>query len=94
MAKLRKQNGCIETTRTVYKAVKKYDHAQFNQFCTELYMEGYTDGEAAVRGVDAEEVIEAIKTIPGIGNKRIQAIRAALDGVFNDADTKTNRSEG
>ena len=25
------------TTRTVYKAVKKYDHQQFDEFCTRVH---------------------------------------------------------
>ena len=38
------------TTRTVYKAVKKYDHQQFDEFCTRVYMNGYEDGKRAVPG--------------------------------------------
>ena len=29
------------TTREVYKTVKKYDHQQFNEFCTRIYINGF-----------------------------------------------------
>lgn len=55
------------TTRTVYKAVKKYDHQQFDEFCTRVYMNGYEDGKKAVPGMDIEEMLKTVSNVKGVG---------------------------
>lgn len=37
MGKRNQGNTKYSVTRTVYKAVKKYDHQQFESFCTSVY---------------------------------------------------------
>ncbi len=37
--------GGYTTTREVYKTVKKYDHQQFDAFCTRVYTNGFNDGK-------------------------------------------------
>ena len=37
--------GGYTTTREVYKTVKKYDHQQFDEFCTRVYTNGFNDGK-------------------------------------------------
>ena len=37
--------GGYTTTREVYKTVKKYDHQQFDAFCTRIYTNGFNDGK-------------------------------------------------
>ena len=70
------------TTRAQYKDAKKYDHQQFDLFCTNIYTEGFTDGASSVQGVDVNDVMDAIKTVNGIGEKRLGDIRAAIDILF------------
>ena len=41
MGKRNQGNTKYSVTRTVYKAVKKYDHQQFESFCTSVYKCGY-----------------------------------------------------
>ena len=40
--------GGYTTTREVYKTVKKYDHQQFDEFCTRIYTNGFNDGKKSV----------------------------------------------
>lgn len=70
------------TTRNQYKAAKKYDHQQFDDFCASIYQSGYDAGKAAVPGTDIEEVMAAIRQVKGIGEKRLGEIRAAVEKTF------------
>lgn len=60
--------GGYTTTREVYKTVKKYDHQQFDAFCTRVYTNGFNDGkksvtEKPVRTITDEQLMEVIKSI-------------------------------
>lgn len=81
-AMAKNQNRKYMTTRVQYKAVKKYDHQQFDDFCSTIYREGYDDGKAAVPGADIEDVMTAIRTVKGIGEKRLAEIRAVVEKTF------------
>ena len=76
------------TTRTVYKAVKKYDHQQFDEFCTKVYMNGYKDGKEAVPGVDVEEILKAVSDVKGVGPTLAGKIRTAVNEVFRESGVK------
>lgn len=76
------------TTRTVYKAVKKYDHQQFDEFCTRVYRSGYEDGKKAVPGVDIEEMLEVVSAVKGVGPALAGKIRAAVNGMFQESGVK------
>ncbi len=84
----RKANGRYLTTREVYKKVKKYDHTQFEEFCTRIYTEGYRDGAASVPGVDVKEVIARIGRVKGIGAARMEKISEALADLFEEGGGK------
>ena len=62
-------------TRARYKAIKAFDHKQMEQFCSDVYKNGYEDGRA---GVDVETIMEAIRSVKGIGAKRLYAIRDSI----------------
>lgn len=79
---VRKAGGKYTTTRAQYKAVKKYDHAQLDDFCSIIYAEGVKDGRASVKAVDAKDVIAAVGAVKGIGEKRMAQIGAAIDALF------------
>lgn len=71
------------TTRDVYKAVKKYDHRDFDEFCTRIYTNGYKDGQMAPKqepepSVDVESVMEAIKEVKGVGPALAGKIKKAI----------------
>ncbi len=75
------------STRTVYKAVKKYDHQQFDEFCTRIYENGYNDGlqhphEELAKAVGMEELMQAIGTVKGVGPAMMGKIRTAVDEMF------------
>lgn len=38
--------------RTKYKDIKRYDHKQMEDFLTDVYKNGFIDGEASVTGVE------------------------------------------
>ena len=70
--------------RTVYKAVKKYDHQQFEDFCTNVYKSGWEDGKASVNALDASEIETVIRSIKGIGEVRIGKIMEAINEKFGE----------
>lgn len=76
------------TTRTVYKVVKKYDHQQFDEFCTRVYMNGYEDGKKAVPGVDIEEMLKAVSNVKGVGPALAGKIRIAVNDLFHESGVK------
>lgn len=71
-----------EITREVYKSVKKFDRKEFQEFCTDVYKQGYLDGRESVPGVDVVRLYEVIASIPGIGVKRLSMIKEAVDMAF------------
>lgn len=71
-----------EITRTVYKDVKRYDRQQFTAFCTDLYKYGFEDGRESVPGVDVGNIIEAVSKVKGIGPKKLEDIKAAVEAEF------------
>lgn len=78
----RKADGRYRTTREAYKTAKQFDHTQFDDFCTAIYTEGLKDGKAAVPTVGIQEVMEAIKTVKGLGEKRLVLIEAAISACW------------
>lgn len=78
----RKPGVMPEITREMYKNIKKYDRRQLDEFCKDLYCYGVEDGRNSVPGVDAENIIEAISKIKGLGPKRMEEIKHAVDSLF------------
>lgn len=71
-----------EITRETYKSVKKYDRQQFTVFCANLYKYGYEDGRESVPGIDVADIMDAISGVKGIGAKKMESIRAAIEAMF------------
>lgn len=71
-----------EITRTVYKDVKKYDRQQFTAFCADLYKYGFKDGRESVPGIDVAGIMDAISGVKGIGTKKMESIRAAIESAY------------
>ncbi len=72
-----------EITRTVYKDVKKYDRQQFTAFCADLYKYGFEDGRESVPGIDVADIMEAVSKVKGIGPKKMDDIKAAIESMFS-----------
>lgn len=89
----RRNNGRYTTTREIYKSVKKYDHTQFDEFCTRVYAEGYKDGAASVPGVDIKEVMERIAAVKGIGAGKMAKVREAVEDLFTAKGGKEETAE-
>ncbi len=79
-----------EITRAMYKSMKKYDRQQFAAFCAELYGFGFEDGRESVPGVDLQDVLRAVSETKGIGEKRLAAIKAAIEAVFENGKEQEN----
>lgn len=76
------QNSKTILRREDYRRVKKMDRQQFEQFCKNLYMNGYEDGRKSVPGIDISQVKEAIAGTKGIGESRLQAIMNSIESKF------------
>lgn len=68
--------------REDYKKVKKMDRTQFDEFCKNLYFEGYQDGKNSVPGIDISQVKEAIAGTKGIGESRLRVIMDRIEQRF------------
>lgn len=70
------------STRALYKAVKKYDHQQFDDFCMQIYQEGFEEGKKSVKGIEIDRVLEIMSGIKGIGPALHKKISDALNEEF------------
>lgn len=52
------------------------------QFCTDIYKNGYQDGRESVPGVDIEAIMKAIENTKGIGAKKLADIRTSIEAIF------------
>lgn len=93
MAKIRDKAYVLN--REKYKAIKKYDHQQMEDFCTSIYESGYRTGyetgcKAAVETISKNivsniridtinEVLQAAAQVKGIGPKKLEEISAILE---------------
>ena len=65
--------------RKEYQNIRKMDHNQMNLYLQEIYKNGYTDGVKSVPGIDITEIKQALLSVKGLGEKRVEAILAALE---------------
>lgn len=68
--------------RTRYKDIKRYDHQQMEDFLTEVYKNGFIDGEASVTGVELQDVEAALKDVKGIGPVVWHRIKESMAELF------------
>lgn len=68
--------------RTRYKDIKRYDHQQMEDFLTDVYKNGFKDGEESVTGVELQDVEAALKDVKGIGPVVWERIKARLAELF------------
>lgn len=69
--------GNKKMTREQYKTVKKMDRQQFEVFCRSLYEEGQKS--ALETGLSREQIREALLSVKGIGQKRVEEIMQAIE---------------
>ena len=74
--------GMRAFTRETYNRVRKLDRRDLQNFCENIYKEGFEDGRASVPGVDAEKIYEAIGQIKGIGPKKLEEIKATVNNLL------------
>ncbi|CUP05017.1 MAG: glutathione peroxidase [Blautia sp.] len=94
MGKRNQGNTKYSVTRTVYKAVKKYDHQQFESFCTSVYKCGWEDGRKSLNAMDSGEIEAAIRGVKGIGEVRVRDIMAAINEKFKEKAESAEKEEG
>lgn len=68
--------------RTKYKDIKRYDHQQMEDFLTDVYKNGYTDGKESVTGVELQDVEKALQGVKGIGPIVWNRIKERLAELF------------
>lgn len=76
------------TTRKAYKAVKNFDHREFDEFCSRIYMNGYRDGKYSVKGVDIVQILEVISQVKGVGPALQGRIKEAVYEKFERGKEK------
>lgn len=93
--------GGYTTTREVYKTVKKYDHQQFDEFCTRIYANGFNDGkksvtEKPVKTITDEQLMEVIGEVKGVGPALRGKIKEAIEAKFGSIGNgkKTEEQKG
>ena len=79
MAKTRNKSYILN--REKYKAIKKYDHQQLEDFCSSIYESGYKNGcnAAAASSLSLEEFLQAAAKVKGIGPKKLEEIRSCIE---------------
>ncbi len=80
----KKQEKRYLVNRSVYKSVKKYDHRQFEDFCTSVYESGWKDGRSSADVLDVKDIEAALRSVKGIGDVRIGKIMEAINEKFNE----------
>lgn len=65
--------------RKQYNRIRKMDHCQMTLWAESVYKSGYADGKEAASGLTAPEIREALLQVKGIGEKKVDAITAALE---------------
>ena len=91
MAKKNHENRYL-VNRSIYKAAKRYDHRQFEDFCTEIYKSGWEDGKSSVNALTVEDIETVIRSVKGIGEVRIGKIMEAINEKF-DENTGSEETE-
>ena len=69
----------VTINRKEYERIKKYDRTQMDTFIQSVYKNGYTDGVRSVPGIDIAEVRKTLLSVKGLGEKRVEAVLAALE---------------
>lgn len=80
------------TTREQFKTVKRYDHAQFDQFCELIYTQGYEEGKKSVttKEIDLNSLMETIGGVKGIGAARLNKIKELVSERYGLEATGSN----
>lgn len=69
----------IVINRKEYQGVRKMDHNQMNLYIQSIYKSGYAEGVKSVPGIDIAEIKKVLLSVKGLGEKRVEAILAALE---------------
>lgn len=69
----------VTINRKEYERIKKYDRTQMDTFIQSVYKSGFDDGKSSVPGIDIAEVRKTLLSVKGLGEKRVEAILAALE---------------
>lgn len=64
--------------RKQYQNIRRMDHCQMTLWAESVYKSGYKDGQEATPGLTSQEIRDALQTVKGIGEKRMDAIIEAL----------------
>ena len=75
MAKTRNKSYILN--REKYKAIKKYDHQQLEDFCGSIYESGYKNGYT--NGCDTAAASSLSLEVKGIGPKKLEEIRSCIE---------------
>lgn len=80
----------MDLNRRTYKSIKKMDHAEMSGYLNLVYDKGYEAGKKSAEGLSETEVMETILQIKGIGEKKANAIVAALTAAQKEKEGLTD----
>ena len=69
----------VTINRKEYERIKKYDRTQMDTFIQSVYKSGFEDGKSSVPGIDISKISDTLLTVKGLGEKRAEALLAALE---------------
>lgn len=65
--------------RKQYRAIKKYDRQQMEEFLENIYLLGFQDGAEASRQADFKiKLVQVLDKTKGVGEKTIEKVLATL----------------
>ncbi len=79
-----------EMNRKEYKEVKKMDHGQMSNFCSNIYQRGYEAGKKESAGLSEIELRETVLGVKGIGEKKAEDIIQALTAAQKERKALTD----
>lgn len=73
-------------------SIRNFNHQEMEDFLTEIYKNGYHDGEESVTRVEMEDVEKALLGIKGIGPVAWKKIRERLAELFKKGSQDSTRT--
>lgn len=72
------KNRATLINRKEYERIRKMDHSQVSEFVAGVYQEGYNDGKKEGKNFTEPEIRNAILSVKGIGEKKVNDIMQAI----------------
>lgn len=75
----------FKPSREMYRKIKRMDSTELGAFLTSIYEEGFNAALENTNNITVEDLRNAIGTVKGIGDKRMQDINEAINKLFDES---------